>query len=131
MERRKGNLYIIDYKSGKIEYNVNAEFGLNTTGKLNDAALQAITYARLMHQGTPEAPVTPALYGLRELFCSPFETRLLLDKVLLEDYRTIHEQFAPALDQILSTLFSLRGALCTNHRRQKVPILRIQGNLSR
>jgi len=105
MERRKGNLYIIDYKSGKIEYNVNAEFGLNTTGKLNDAALQAITYARLMHQGTPEAPVTPALYGLRELFCSPFEPRLLLDKVLLEDYRTIHEQFAPALDQILSTLF--------------------------
>lgn len=105
LERRNGALYIIDYKTGTVKRDLKELAELFAQKKHNGEALQALVYARLVQSLHPDSVVTPALYGMREVFEAEFEARLSVNKVALGDYREVADEFEGMMDEVLAELF--------------------------
>lgn len=120
VDMRKDGLYVIDFKTGKVDQKVNQLADLLTQGgtKLNDKAYQILHYAELYTQRRPSAlghlPVKPNLIPLRNLGDASYEPKaeemLVIgdskNKQDVKNYDAYRDEFVSGVKQLVQDIFS-------------------------
>ena len=108
IDRKEGQVRVIDYKSGKDERVIGAvdAFFDRESKKRNKAAMQTFYYAMLYFNKHGDAePVKPGIFNMRELFRPDFDESLIENGEALTDVRSYMENFKKQLGDLLEEIY--------------------------
>ena len=108
LDRKDGNLYIIDYKTGGNAKDCKTIDDLFAQ-KANRAAhiFQTFVYASaLIRQTQTQMPVVPQLLYIRQAHKEDYSPTVLLEKVPIADFHDLQAQFNPLLLNTIDDLFN-------------------------
>ena len=114
IDRVKGQLRVIDYKTGRTEQKFRDVESLfdGSYGSRNSAALQTLFYAWLVGEIFPGKNAMPGLYSMKGLFEEDFDPALHMTSLKKEgrvaSFSPMEEQFLQGLKEVLQQLFDPR-----------------------
>lgn len=106
-----GNLYVIDYKTGRSELSfpvLSTLFDKENKNR-NKAAFQTLVYSSLLHKNQPEiTAIYPGIYPLRGIFEEDFDPSVRSKESGNQpvEYIAISDQFETYFEQLLEELFN-------------------------
>ena len=105
--------HIVDYKTGKVTFefsDISTIFD-NTNATRPKAILQTFFYAMLYQMERSNGKqIKPVIYSLRDLKNYQIIHKPSKEKLIIEDYRTVKEEFEAALKSCLVTMFDPKEA---------------------
>lgn len=107
LDEHNGNIRVIDYKTGKDDFNFRTIDGLFVRDeKTNKAAFQTLFYSHVYSaKEKPHQPVTPGLYSRTNVFSEDFDYRLYMNKRPISNYNEVIDEYEKQLKILLEELF--------------------------
>ena len=109
IDRINGELRIIDYKTGNVDYSFRSIDELFTGSKDKAALFQVLFYSGILSRNNPNEPIVNAgIYSLKEIFSDNFnEMPYYPDKnSILKNYRSIAEEFESGINGLFYDIFN-------------------------
>lgn len=111
IDRKDGNLYIIDYKTGKAElsFPLIASLFDKENKTRNKAAFQTLVYSYVLHKNEAQpSAIRPSIYALRGIFEEGFDPSLRMKENGNQplEYGTVSVQFEMHFKELLEEMFN-------------------------
>ena len=107
IDERFGVKRLIDYKTGKADLNVNSleELFDTSSGKINDAVVQTLTYSYLLSGRHGYSRSRPVIYALRGNSRDEWDDKIIIEKKPLENFSDVESRFTELLTRTLKEIF--------------------------
>jgi hypothetical protein len=112
IDRVEGELYIFDYKTGKVDFSFPMLISLfdKENKSRNKAAFQTLVYSYILHKNLPEvSTIYPGIYSLRAIFEDDFDPSLRSKEIGNQsvEFIAILDQFESLFGALLKEIFDL------------------------
>jgi len=112
IDRIGGNVRVVDYKTGSVATKIDSIGDLFEADRSKDfdAWLQTLLYCESLLSGNPDWNISPSVYKIKKMSGS-LSDRLRIktdpkNDTILEDYRSVREEFLSYLKQTVADIFS-------------------------